>query len=87
QNLSGQLLEYLEPKTKVSVAWFKIKKPGLKATELQEKMMNIGVYILPGNYFFWSDHEKGEEYIRIALAREPDMFATAVQLMKKVVNE
>lgn len=85
RELSGRLLEYCQPKVNVSVSWLKIKDNQIKATELQKLLQKEGVYVLPGTYFFWSDHSQGEDYIRIALAREPEMFAGAIKLMKEVI--
>jgi aspartate/methionine/tyrosine aminotransferase len=86
QKLDGSLLEYLEPVVKVSVAWFKITPPELTATRLQAMLEGSNVYVLPGNYFFWSDHSKGERFIRIALARDPNMFAAAMAELRKVLD-
>lgn len=86
RELSGHLLEYCEPKVNVSVSWFKIKDNKIKATELQKLLEKEKVYVLPGTYFFWSDHSQGEDYIRIALAREPEMFAAAIKLMKEIIG-
>lgn len=86
RELSGRLLEYCEPKTNVSVAWFKIKDPKITSNELQKLILRNGVYVLPGTYFFWSDHSKGESYIRVALARDTEMFTTAMQLIKEVID-
>ena len=87
KNLDGSLLEFQEPKTRVSVAWFKIKNPKVKATKLQEVILAEGVYVLPGTYFFWSDHTKGERYIRIALARNSEMFEPAIKLVRSALDK
>lgn len=84
--LAGSLLEFQEPKSRVSVAWFKIKDPAIKATDLQRTILTQGVYVLPGTYFFWGDHEKGERFIRIALARNTQMFEQAVTLIRKALD-
>jgi aspartate/methionine/tyrosine aminotransferase len=86
KTLEGSLLEFQPPKSKVSVAWFKIRDPRIKATALQQKIIEAGVYVLPGTYFFWHDHEKGEQYIRIALARDADVFKTAIKIVRKVLD-
>ncbi len=86
KTLEGSLLEYIEPTAKVSVAWFKIKPPELTATRLQALLEQSNVYVLPGTYFFWSDHSKGERFIRIALAREPHIFEGAVTELRKVLD-
>lgn len=84
--LVGSLLEFQEPKSNVSVAWFKIKNPNIKATDLQKYLSDNGVYVLPGTYFFWSDRARGESYIRLALARNKDIFEPAVRLVRQLVD-
>jgi len=86
QVLAGSLLEYLEPFAKVSVGWFKIKDPDLTATRLQRILAKRNVYVLPGTYFFWTDHSKGERFIRLALAREQSMFAAAITELRKALD-
>ncbi|MBP2329643.1 aspartate/methionine/tyrosine aminotransferase [Kibdelosporangium banguiense] len=83
--LEGRILEYVPPVVDTSVAWFKIVKPGLTATQLQAKLFENEIYVLPGTYFYWDDKEKGEEYVRIALARRPEEFADAMTAMRKVL--
>jgi aspartate/methionine/tyrosine aminotransferase len=81
------ILEFQEPKARVSVAWFKIKDPKIDATELQRIILKKKVYVLPGTYFYWNDHKKGERYIRLALARNTDMFEKALKKIKEALNE
>lgn len=85
--LDGSLLEFQEPKCNVSVAWFKIKDPNIKAADLQKAILKEGVYVLPGTYFFWSDRSEGESYIRLALARNTDVFEPAVKLIRKALDK
>lgn len=86
--MEGSLLEYQEPPSAVSVAWFKIKDPKIKATELQKFILNKQqVYVLPGTYFFWDNRAKGENFIRIALARDTKVFKPAIKLVRKAVDE
>ncbi|MFY9484488.1 MAG: pyridoxal phosphate-dependent aminotransferase [Patescibacteria group bacterium] len=87
KELSGSLLEYQEPKSKVSVAWFKITNPKFKATYLQQAILKEGVYVLPGTYFFWDDRSQGEQFIRIALARNTEMFKPAIQLVRRALDK
>lgn len=87
KELTGSLLELQEPKAKVSVAWLKIKNPKVKATELQKAVLAEGVYVLPGTYFFWNDHKRGEQYIRIALARNTEMFEPAIKLVRSALDK
>lgn len=81
------LLELQEPKSKVSVAWLKIKDEKIKASELQQAILKKSVYVLPGTYFFWSNRREGEKYIRIALARNTEVFEPAIKLIKQVIDE
>lgn len=84
--LAGTILEYQEPIAKTSVAWAKINHPELTATELQRELRGEGVYVLPGRFFFWNEPGKGEPYIRMALAREPEMFAGAMKRLREVLD-
>ncbi|MFE0189666.1 pyridoxal phosphate-dependent aminotransferase [Streptomyces sp. NPDC058989] len=84
--LDGTILEYQEPVAKVSVAWARIDHPELTATELQRLLSAEQVYVLPGRYFFWSQPGKGESHVRLALAREPELFADAMVRMREVLD-
>ncbi|GAA1990087.1 pyridoxal phosphate-dependent aminotransferase [Kitasatospora viridis] len=84
--LDGSILEYQEPVAKVSVAWFRVDHPELSATELQKLLYAQGVYVLPGRYFYWNEPGKGDSYVRIALARDPQMFADAMALTRQLLD-
>jgi aspartate/methionine/tyrosine aminotransferase len=86
KTLEGSILEYQQPSVPVSVGWFKIKRPHLTATKLQAYLAGQGVYVLPGTYFFWSNPEKGEHYIRVALAREPAQFRPAATALRRALD-
>jgi aspartate/methionine/tyrosine aminotransferase len=85
--LAGSLLELVEPKSNVSVAWLKIKDPTILASDLQQVILKEGVYVLPGTYFFWSDRSKGEHYIRLALARNTEIFEPALKLIRQALDK
>lgn len=88
QLLEGTILKLHKPQAKVSVAWCEILNPELKATQLQELLSALGgVYVLPGTYFFWCNPEKGERYLRIALARDTDNFIEGMALMKETLTK
>lgn len=82
---AGTMLEYLEPVVNTSVAWFRISDDRFNATELQSKLQAEEIYLLPGTYFCWSDHSRGERYLRIALARRPATFASAMRRMREAL--
>jgi len=87
RELDGSLLEFQQPKAKVSVAWFRIKDPAIKAKDLQKAILTKGVYVLPGNYFYWNDRDQGDQYIRIALARNTEVFEPAIKLVRQALDE
>ncbi len=84
--LDGTFLEYLEPVVKVSVAWARIDHPRLSAADVQRLLYAEGVYVLPGRYFYWSEPSKGDAYVRFALARDPEMFAKAMVITRRVLD-
>lgn len=81
------ILKVQNPKGKVSVAWCEIMNPNLTATELQKILYEGGVYVLPGTYFFWCNPERGERYIRIALARDTDNFVEGMSLIRQILSQ
>lgn len=86
-HLDGTVLEYLEPMCNVSVAWFRIDHPTLTATELQERLSTESdVYVLPGKFFIWSQPSRGDQFVRIALARDSDMFTDAMVKLRAVLD-
>jgi aspartate/methionine/tyrosine aminotransferase len=85
--LGGSILEYIEPVVETSVAWFRIGTSRTNATGLQKMLHDEDIYVLPGTYFYWNQPEFGEQYIRIALARQPEMFSAAVEAVRKVLNQ
>ena len=65
------------PRVKVSVAWLDIRDLGIDAASFQKRLLAHDVYVLTGNYFYWSDPRRGDQFVRVALAREPALFAPA----------
>jgi aspartate/methionine/tyrosine aminotransferase len=78
--LRGTDLEIVVPTAAVSVAWLRLHRG--TASELQARLARDGVHVLPGTHFFWSDHERGESYVRIALARDPVAFAASAEALR-----
>jgi aspartate/methionine/tyrosine aminotransferase len=68
------------------VAWFKINHDTLWATRLHADLMDVGVAVLPGTGFFWSRPSRGQDYVRIALARDPQMFASAMKQLSAALR-
>jgi aspartate/methionine/tyrosine aminotransferase len=84
--MRGTILEFQEPVVNTSVAWFKILSEDVTATELQAVLFDEEVYVLPGTFFYWNSPERGERYVRLALAREPELFAAAMDRLRKVLE-
>lgn len=83
--VAGTILEHVEPVVNTSVAWFRIRPDQPTASELQARLLVDEIYVLPGSYFYWSDHARGERYLRIALARRPATFASAMRRMREAL--
>jgi aspartate/methionine/tyrosine aminotransferase len=66
-----------------SVAWLRIGH-SLSGRELKQVLDEQGVFVLPGDYFFWHDRRQGEKFIRVALARDADMFREAAARLGEV---
>jgi aspartate/methionine/tyrosine aminotransferase len=69
-----------------SVAWLHINHP-MNAFELKKILDDHGVFVLPGDLFYWDDRRQGEQFIRVALTRDPDVFAAAAMLLGEVCRE
>lgn len=81
ERLDGGLLSYCEPQVRTSVAWFRINDPEVTADDLQLYLQQHHIYVLPGKYFYWRHPERGQRFIRLALARRPEVFADAMTAM------
>jgi aspartate/methionine/tyrosine aminotransferase len=82
ENLAGTFLTPCE-KPFASMAWLRIDhSPG--GLELKQILDRQGVFVLPGNQFFWHDRRRGEKFIRVALARDAEMFREAAALLGEV---
>lgn len=84
--LADSVLEYQPPTVDVSVAWWKINHSRLWATRLHADLMDIGVSVLPGTGFYWSTPSRGEGHVRVALAREPQMFSSAMVQLREALQ-
>ncbi len=85
--LRGSILEPMKPEVNVSVMWCQIKDPNLKASELKDYLTEFGIHVLPGTYFFWDEPERGERYIRIALARNTQVFEPAIRSLRQAAEQ
>jgi aspartate/methionine/tyrosine aminotransferase len=84
-NLDGTFLIPCE-RPFASVAWLRVDH-SLNGLELKQMLDEHGVFVLPGNHFYWHDQNQGENFIRVALARDADMFREAANLLGKVCRK
>jgi aspartate/methionine/tyrosine aminotransferase len=63
-----------------SVAWLRIEH-ALGGLQLKRILDEHGVFVLPGRHFYWHDRGRGDQFIRVALARDADMFRDAVTVL------
>jgi aspartate/methionine/tyrosine aminotransferase len=82
ENLAGTFLTPCE-RPFASIAWLQINH-SLSGLELKHILDQQGVYVLPGNQFFWHDRARGEKFVRVALARDTEMFGEAAALLGEV---
>jgi aspartate/methionine/tyrosine aminotransferase len=84
-NLEGTFLTPSE-RPFASVAWLRIDH-SVSGLELKRILGEHGVFVLPGNHFFWHDRREGEQFIRVALARDAGMFREAAALLGEVCRK
>ena len=82
RNLAGTFLIPCERQF-ACIAWLRIDH-SLSGLELKQLLDQQGVFVLPGNQFFWHDRRQGEKFIRVALARDADMFREAAAVLGDV---
>ena len=57
------------------------------STRLWGQLLRRGVHSVPCRPFYWSDGRTGERYLRIALAREPEVVERAAMAVRACVEE
>jgi aspartate/methionine/tyrosine aminotransferase len=84
-NLEGTFLKPCE-RPFASIAWLQIGH-SLSGMDLKQILDEHGVFVLPGNQFFWQDPRQGDSFIRVALVRDADMFREAAALLGEVCRK
>ena len=59
----------------------------MRADDVQNFLLGHQIYVLPGQYFYWKHPDRGQRFIRVALAREQALFAEAMERMEAALNE
>ncbi|HSX35021.1 MAG TPA: pyridoxal phosphate-dependent aminotransferase [Candidatus Saccharimonadales bacterium] len=79
--LEGSILK-LVSKPFSSVAWLEVPaESGYRAEDIVAHLAKAGIFVLPGTYFYWSDKSKGDNYIRVSLVRDAEIFARAAKII------
>ena len=73
-DVSGAALA--DGESRVSVARVELDDPS--ATRLWGRLLQRGVHTVPCRPFYWAQPEAGEHYLRVALARDPEVVERAV---------
>lgn len=84
--LAGTFLTPEFHQSQVSVEFLRIHE-GITARELKIFLDTKGVIILPGNYFYWNSPEQGEAFVRVALARDQELFRKAVTSLVTIITD
>jgi aspartate/methionine/tyrosine aminotransferase len=70
----------------VTVAWIRIDAD-VSGEELWAALRKRNIHILPGSNFYWQTPAKGRSFIRIPLARDPELMRRAAPIVASVANE
>ncbi|MEU8787254.1 aminotransferase class I/II-fold pyridoxal phosphate-dependent enzyme [Streptomyces sp. NPDC048637] len=84
--LQGSIFAPAFPQSTVSVEWTRIDHATLRSEHVVEALGQDHLGILPGDHFYWADHETGSQYIRFALARPCDWFVGACRHLRTVIG-
>lgn len=70
--------------SRLSVAWLQLRDA--RATEVCAGWAERGLVVLPGTAFHWNEPALGEAYVRVALARDPELFAKGADLLRTEIR-
>ncbi len=80
-----ELARQADGASRVSVTRIKLTG-GLGSTRLWGELLRMGIHSVPCRPFYWADGRTGERYLRIALAREPDVVERAALGVRSVLE-
>lgn len=81
--LEGRYFEFAtEPDAPVSVEWLRIRGR-FDCETFVRAAIREGVHILPGTNFFWDQPDRGRMFIRIPLARDPELLSEGAELLRQ----
>lgn len=85
KHLAKTALKIVNKNSKLSVEWLELPSKW-KGTAFCKWLGDQGIHVLPGNPFFWNDHNSGESFIRIALQRPRQQFSSAIHQLKDILS-
>jgi len=71
--------------SRVSVSRVELPR-GMSGTRLWGQLLRLGVHSVPCRPFYWARPSVGERYLRVALAREPDVVRRAARAIVEAVE-
>jgi aspartate/methionine/tyrosine aminotransferase len=87
ETLEGSKLQIVNKDHKMGLDWAKL--PGNWNASALTKWLhdNGGPQLLPGERFYWDDHEEGSHYVRIALLRDVTYFKEAMTSLRELTDK
>jgi aspartate/methionine/tyrosine aminotransferase len=83
--IGGLGIELPCPSSKISVEWLRFNDR--TAVDAVSHLLESGVAVLPGGPFLWQERDLGMSYFRVALARDVDYFAHAIDTLVQCIGE
>ena len=81
----GSVARLADGDSRVSVSRIELPR-GLSATRLWGQLLRRGVHSVPCRPFYWARPSVGERYLRVALAREPEVVRRAAQAIVETLD-
>jgi len=76
EKLKNTSISIIKPRVFTSVLWCESKKHS--AEHLHKILVEKDIYIIQGSFFYWKNKKEGKSYFRIALARDSELFFSAI---------
>lgn len=76
--------ELIDGQSKVSMSLIRLKDRG--STRLWGRLLREGVHAVPGRPIWWARPNEGERYLRVALAREPEVIGRAGAAIRSAID-
>ena len=85
--LDQSALQLVNPRHHLGLEWV-LLPAGWNATALTGWLhAEHGPQLLPGERFYWADHQAGSRFVRVALLRDPGYFAEAAASLRKLADQ